>query len=233
VAGYNIQSESFEVRKRIGYLPESVPLYKEMAVESLLRFSAAIRGMSGRRKDDRVKEMIHLCRLDDYAKSPIAKLSKGYRQLVGIAQAIVHEPEVLNLDEPTIGIDPRQVMHIRELIKDFGKTHTVILSSHILPEVSQVCSRIMVMDHGKIVVVDRPEKLSARLKGTQRYEIEAKGHEEKILSGLRKVNGVFRAFVEGSGKKRRHIVESRQGKDIRDKLSATIVAGGFRLSLLR
>ncbi len=229
VAGFNIQTESFDVRRHIGYLPESVPLYKEMTVRSFLRFSASIRGITGRRKNDRVKEVIHLCRLDDYTNSPIAKLSKGYRQLVGVAQSIVHEPDVLILDEPTIGIDPRQVVHIRNLIKELGKEHTVILSSHILPEVSQVCSRIMVMDHGKIVAVDRPENLSARLKSAQRYEIEAKGPEEKIIAVLSKVKGVSKATMEGTGKKRRYIVESRHGKDIRDELSSAIVASGFRL----
>ena len=229
VAGFNIRTQSLEARKRIGYLPESVPLYREMTVKSFLRFSAAIRGVTGRQKEDRIKDVIHLCRLDDYARSPIVKLSKGYRQLVGIAQAIVHEPDVLIMDEPTIGIDPRQVVHIRKLIKEYGRGHTVILSSHILPEVSMVCARIMVMDHGKIVAVDRPENLSARLEGAQRYEIEAAGPEQKVLASLRKVKGVVKAAVERKGKTNRYIVESRHGKDIRDELSSAIVEGGFRL----
>src|SRR4030043_171014 len=126
VAGFDIQTQSIEVRRRIGYLPESVPLYKEMTVTAFLRFLATIRGMTGRRREDRIKEVIHTCRLDEYPKTAITKLSKGYRQLVGIAQAIIHEPEVLILDEPTIGIDPRQAVHIRGLIQKLGETHTVI-----------------------------------------------------------------------------------------------------------
>lgn len=229
VAGFDIQAQSLEARKRIGYLPESVPLYKEMTVKSFLRFSATIRGMTGRRREDRIKDVVHVCRLDDYSRSPIAKLSKGYRQLVGVAQAILHEPDVLILDEPTIGIDPRQVVHIRQLIKELGKDHTVILSSHILPEVSMICGRIMVMDHGKIVAVDRPANLSARLAGGQRYEIEAAGPEEKVLARLRGVKGQVKVGVEGEGKTRRYIVESQRGRDIRHELSSAIVEGGFLL----
>jgi len=229
VAGFDLDRQSLEVRRHIGYLPESVPLYKEMTVRSFLRFSGTIRGMSGRRRDQRIKDVVHMCRLDDYSRSPISRLSKGYRQLVGIAQAILHEPDVLILDEPTIGIDPRQVVHIRRLIKELGRDHTVILSSHILPEVSLVCERVMVMDRGKIVAVDRPQNLSARLEGGQRYEIEVAGPEEAVLARLRKAPGVMDVTVEGSGGTRRYVVTSRPGRDIRDELSSTMVEGGFRL----
>jgi len=229
VGGFDIRTQSLEVRKRIGYLPESVPLYKEMTVTSFLQFLATIRGVTGIRREDRIKEVIQICRLDEYSKSPISKLSKGYRQLVGIAQAIVHEPEVLILDEPTIGIDPRQVVHIRQLIKEYGQKHTVILSSHILPEVSQVCGRVMVMDQGRIVAVDRPENLAAGFGGPQHYEIEATGSEEKILALLQKIEGVLKVRVEGTGKTRRYLVESQTDRDIRDDLSSAIMEGGVRL----
>jgi len=229
VAGFDIRTQSIEARKRIGYLPESVPLYKEMTVTSFLKFLATIRGVTGSRREDRIKEVIHICRLDEYTESPISKLSKGFRQLVGIAQAIIHEPEVLILDEPTIGIDPRQVVHIRQLIKEFGQKHTVILSSHILPEVSQVCGRVMVMDQGRIVAVDRPENLAAGFGGPQHYEIEAGGSEEKILALLQKVEGVLKVRVEGTGKTKRYLVESQPGRDIRDDLSSAIMEGGVRL----
>jgi ABC-2 type transport system ATP-binding protein len=229
VAGFDIQTQSIEVRRRIGYLPENVPLYKEMTVTAFLRFLAAIRGMTGQRREDRIKEVIHTCRLDDYSKTPITKLSKGYRQLVGIAQAIIHEPEVLILDEPTIGIDPRQVVHIRRLIQELGQKHTIIFSSHILPEVSLVCDRIIVMDQGKIVAVDRPENMSAGFGGVQHYEIEAAGSKEKILARLKEVKGVVRIEVKDEGQTKRFLVESRPGRDIRDELSSAVKDGGFRL----
>ncbi|MBI4768441.1 MAG: ATP-binding cassette domain-containing protein [Deltaproteobacteria bacterium] len=229
VAGFDIQTQSIEVRRRIGYLPESVPLYQEMTVTTFLRFLATIRGMKGPRREDRIKEVIRACRLDEYSKTPIAKLSKGYRQLVGVAQAIIHEPEVLILDEPTIGIDPRQVVHIRRLIQELGRDHTIILSSHILPEVSLVCQRIIVMNHGRIVAVDRPENLSAGLGGVRHYEIEAAGSKEKILSRLKAVKGVIKIEVEDAGPTKRYLVESQPGLDIRDELSSAVKDGGFRL----
>ena len=229
VAGYDVQSQSLEVRRRIGYLPESVPLYKEMTVTAFLRFLATIRGMIGSRREDRIQEVIQACRLSDYAKTSIAKLSKGYRQLVGVAQALIHEPEVLILDEPTIGIDPRQVVHIRKLIQEYGRKHTIILSSHILPEVSLVCQRIIVMNQGRIVAVDRPENLSAGLGGGRQYEIEAAGPQEKILARLKGVKGVIRIEVEGAGPAKRYVVESQPGLDIRDDLSSAVKDGGFRL----
>lgn len=229
VAGFDIQADSLEVRRRIGYLPESVPLYKEMTVTAFLRFLATIRGMSGRKREDRITEIIQACRLEDYSQSPIAKLSKGYRQLVGIAQAIIHEPEVLILDEPTIGIDPRQVVHIRRLIQAFGKEHTIILSSHILPEVSLVCQRIIVMDRGKIVAVDSPEKLSAGLGDAGHYDIEVAGSQEKVLACLKGVKGVVNIEVKEEGQTKHYLVESQPGLDLRDELSSAVKNGGFRL----
>jgi len=229
IAGFDIFKNPHQVRKVIGYLPESVPLYKEMTVSAFLRFLATIRGVMGKNREIRIKEVLQLCRLSEYEWSPITRLSKGYRQLVGIAQALVHEPEVLILDEPTLGIDPRQVVQIRELIKDYGRNHTVILSSHILPEVNMVCNRIMVMDQGRIVAVDRPDKLAAGIEGTLRFEIEATGDEKKIMSLLEKVEGVRGVAVKGSGKEKRFWVETQAGQDIRYALASTIMDGGFRL----
>lgn len=148
---------------------------------------------------------------------------------MGVGQAILHEPEVLILDEPTIGIDPRQVVHIRELIKDLGQDHTVILSTHILPEVSMICERIMVMVRGNIVAVDHPENLSARLEGGARYEIEITGPVKKVLAKLKEVKGVVNVTVKGSGETRRYKVETRPGQDIRDELSTGIVESELRL----
>ncbi|MBW2062156.1 MAG: ABC transporter ATP-binding protein [Deltaproteobacteria bacterium] len=233
VAGYNIHTQSLKARQRIGYLPETVPLYKDMTVKSFLRFYGTIRGMDKRRREARVKEVMDICRIDGYARTPISKLSKGFRQLVCVAQAILHEPEVLILDEPTIGIDPRQVVQIRQLIKDLGQEHTVILSTHILAEVSMICERIMIMDHGKIVAVDSAERLSERLKGTQKIEIEVKGPAEAIAARLRSVQGVFKVTVGGSGDQRLFEVECSPGQDIREELASAVVESGFSLLELK
>ncbi|MEW6185411.1 MAG: ABC transporter ATP-binding protein [Thermodesulfobacteriota bacterium] len=229
INGFDIQTRSLEARKQMGYLPENVPLYKDMPVKAFLGFLAAIRGLQGKTKEARIEEIIQLCRLQDHARTPIAKLSKGYRQLVGIAQAIVHKPEVLILDEPTIGIDPRQVVQIREMIKDYGRKHTVILSSHILPEVRMVCDRIMVMDQGRIKAVDRPENLASALGGPVFYEIEAQGDGKKILTRLRQVGGVSNVQIQGKGKTQVFVVESHSGQDIRDELTSAVKEDGSKL----
>jgi ABC-2 type transport system ATP-binding protein len=229
INGFDILSQSLEARQRIGYLPENVPLYKDMTVKAFLNFLAAIRGLKGQNKETRTDEVIQLCRLQDQARTPIAKLSKGYRQLVGIAQAIVHKPEVLILDEPTIGIDPRQVVQIREMLKAYGRKHTVVLSSHILPEVQTVCNRIMVMDQGRIKAVDRPENLAAALGGAIFYEMEALGDEKKILTRLRQIPGVSGVQCRSKGNQRVFIVESQPGRDIRDDLTTAIKEDGSKL----
>lgn len=229
IAGYEVRSQSLQVRRNIGYLPESVPLYNDMTVSSFLRFYGTIRGMRGRARDRRIEEVIDICRLKDYGRSHISKLSKGYRQLVGVAQAILHGPQVLILDEPTIGIDPRQVVFIRNIIKDLGREHTIILSSHILPEISMICQRVMIMNKGRIVAVDQPKNLSARLEGGQRYDIEIAGPHEAVLSRLKKVNGIQHVIAEGSGETRIYSVFSESGREIRDEISAAVIGSGFRL----
>jgi len=229
IAGYDVQTQSLQVRKHIGYLPESVPLYNDMTVSSFLRFYGTIRGMRGRTRDQRIEEVIETCRLQDYAHSHISKLSKGYRQLVGVAQAILHSPEVLILDEPTIGIDPRQVVFIRNIIKDLGQKHTIILSSHILPEISMICQRVMIMNKGRIVAVDQPKNLSARLEGGQRYAIEITGPFEKVLSKLKQIKGIQNVTAEGSGETRIYQVFLESGLDIRDEISTAVIGSGFRL----
>ncbi len=154
--GYDVVEQSLEVRRRVGYLPETVPLYTDMTVTSYLKYMGTLRGMASRNIKRRIEDVIEVCRLEDYRSSLIAKLSKGFRQRVGIAQAILHEPEVLVMDEPTIGIDPIQVVETRSLIKDLGKQQTVVLSSHILPEVSMICERVLIIHEGRIVAEDTP-----------------------------------------------------------------------------
>lgn len=229
VAGYDILRNSLQARSHIGYLPETVPLYRDMTVEAYLRFFGKIRGMPRRGLESRVKEVMGLCRIDGYAKTQVGRLSKGYRQLVGVAQAVLHEPDVLILDEPTIGIDPRQVVQIRQLIKDLGREHTVILSSHILHEISIICERVMIMHQGRIVAVDRTENLSERLKGSQRIELEVRGPAAEIRVRLSAVQGVFKVTDQGEADQRQYVVECAPGQEIRDELASAVVSGGFSL----
>ena len=161
VAGYDIFHDSIKVRQRVGYMPETVPLYREMSVYSYLNFMASIRGVQKREKA--IDRVLDACGIGDVRTKLISHLSKGYRQRVGLAQALVHDPEVLVLDEPTIGLDPRQILAVRELIKSLGGERTIILSTHILPEVSQVCQRVLILNHGRVVAEDTPEHLTASL----------------------------------------------------------------------
>ena len=190
IAGFDVVDQSLEARRHIGYLPETVPLYTEMSVVDYLDFMGKIRGMDKQWRRRRIGEVIDICRLGDYRSSLIGKLSKGFRQRVGIAQAVLHEPEVLILDEPTIGIDPIQVVETRNLIKGFGGDHTVILSTHILPEVSMVCQRVIIIHEGQVVAIDRPENLSERLRGTERLEVDIRGPSAQVMSALRNIPGV-------------------------------------------
>src|SRR5574341_1931084 len=189
VAGYDVFSQSIEERRRIGYLPESVPLYTEMSVYDYLDFAARLRDVKNR--EDAIERVIDATNIALYADTLIGKLSKGYRQRVGIAQAMVHEPEVLILDEPTIGLDPKQIIEIRELIKSFGGEHTVSLSTHILPEVSQTCSRVLIINQGKIVAEDTPKRLSARVRGEEHVYLHVAQPASEIKTELEKIKGVL------------------------------------------
>ena len=185
IGGFNIIKNSIDARKLIGYLPESVPLYTDMTVKEYLNFMGSIRGMD-KGITKRVNEVIDLTSLNQYKDVLISKLSKGYRQRTGIAQAILHKPKILILDEPTIGIDPVQVVETRKLIQNLGEDHTLILSSHILPEVTSICKRILVIHEGKIVADDTPENLSKRLQTSNLCEIKVKnGKNNNIIKLLR------------------------------------------------
>ena len=175
IAGYDVHDHSLLVRQRIGYLPETPPLYPEMTVEGFLHFVARIKGVSSGDRPTKVTAAINRCNLEDKRKVIIRKLSKGYRQRVGIAQAIVHDPPAIILDEPTIGLDPRQIIEVRNLIKSLAGTHTIILSTHILPEVSMTCSRVAIINRGEIVATNTPENLMTQLTGGVGYELEIGG----------------------------------------------------------
>ena len=197
VAGFDVVSHSLDVRRHIGYLPETVPLYLDMTVSDYLTYMGRLRGMNPAWVRERLPKVIEMVRLGDYRDTLVAKLSKGFRQRTGIAQAILHEPDVLILDEPTIGIDPVQVVETRELIKELGQDHTLLLSSHILPEVSMICKRVLVIHDGRIVADDTPAHLSDRLQHTERIELAVRGAQARDVIGiLRGMQGVVDARTD-------------------------------------
>lgn len=235
IAGFDIVEESLNARKHIGYLPETVPLYLDMTVSDYLAFMGTIRGMNGKEIDLRRSDVIEICHLEEYSSTIIGKLSKGYRQRVGISQAILHEPDVLILDEPTIGIDPIQVVETRQLIKDLGDNHTLILSSHILPEVSLICDRVIIIHEGQIVAVDEPENLGTNLSGVERVELEVKGPNREILTILESVDGVqeIDRYTGTGGAFHRYQITVDLGKDIRSDLAKVVIQNEWELLKLQ
>ena len=225
VAGYDMSKHSLEARRHIGYFPEAIPLYTDMTVHSYLDFSAKLRGLDKNKIKTRIEEVVDVCHLEEYFDVLIGKLSKGFRQRVGVAQAIIHEPEVLILDEATIGIDPIQVAMTRQLIKELGKERTILLSTHILPEVSMTCERVIILNEGRIVVEDRIENLSSLISGSKRIRLEVEGPAERVVECLRQVEGVLQVSYEDS----HYIVECAAGQDFRGKITQTIVQGGWIL----
>ncbi|MBW4540083.1 MAG: ABC transporter ATP-binding protein [Myxacorys chilensis ATA2-1-KO14] len=190
VAGFEVHEHSMEVRQRIGYLPETPPLYPEMTVEGFLNFVAQIKGVSAGDRADRIKAALEKCNLVEKRKTLIRKLSKGFRQRVGIAQAIVHDPPVIILDEPTVGLDPRQIIDVRNLIKQLANDHTVILSTHILPEVSMTCDRVAIINRGRVVATNTPALLMEQLMGGSGYELDIAGNSIAVQQCLERVEGV-------------------------------------------
>lgn len=190
VGGLDVIDDSLEVRKKIGYLPENVPLYEDMKVLEYLKFIAEIRGLSKGEARDRIHKMIDSCGLKKVIRKTISELSKGYRQRVGLAQAMVHNPEILILDEPTTGLDPNQIAEIRNLIKELGKDKTVIFSTHILPEVSATCSRAIIINEGKIAAEGTPKDLAGKLKGKNIIYIKVKGPKQEVLNCLNEMENV-------------------------------------------
>jgi ABC-2 type transport system ATP-binding protein len=234
VAGYNTFSQSLEARRHIGYLPESVPLYTEMEVASYIDFMAQIRGVPGRARRARVNYAMEALSLTHVRDRVIGKLSKGYRQRVGIAQALVANPDVLILDEPTIGLDPRQIIETRNLIKGLAGEHTVILSTHILPEVSATCTRVIIINDGEIAAVDTPENLTRRLRGAETLQIEVRGPREDVAARLRALPGAREVTSSGGADGRNAFtVVSELGTDLREELAAAIVQQGWGLLELR
>jgi len=230
VDGFDVFDNPLEVRRRIGYLPENPPLYLDMTVTGYLRFVAKIKGVAKTNLGDEVARVMERVNITDVKDRIIAKLSKGYKQRVGIAQALLNDPPVMILDEPTIGLDPKQIHEIRELIKDLAGKHTVVLSTHILPEVEQTCHRVVIINKGKIVAVGTPQTLRAQLQGAERVTIEVQGPASDIVSKLKAMPGVvdIEKIAENDGRLRLQ-VEGELHKEIRSELARTIVQNGWGL----
>ncbi|HEY6042095.1 MAG TPA: ABC transporter ATP-binding protein [Anaerolineae bacterium] len=229
VAGFDTFTQSLKARERVGYLPENTPLYHDMSVSDYLSFCARLHHV----KDvaNAVGYAMEMVSISDRAEQLIGKLSKGYRQRVGIAQAIVHEPDVLVLDEPTIGLDPKQIIEVRELIKELGKEHTIILSTHILPEVSQVCSRVLIINQGEIVAEDTPEGLTTRMRGAERVHLQVAKANPEIPDALKKIPNVL--HVSPGKDETTFIVETELNTDHRADMAALAVQRGWGLLELR
>jgi ABC-2 type transport system ATP-binding protein len=234
VDGFDVADQPLEVRRRIGYLPENPPLYPEMTVKGYLKFVAKLKGVTGVKVEDEVNRAMEKVNIEDVQGRMIAKLSKGYKQRVGIAQALLNDPPVLILDEPTIGLDPKQIQEVRELIKGLAGNHTVVLSTHILPEVEQTCHRVIIIDRGKIVAVDTPQNLRSQIQGGARVSIEVEGPVTDVVSAVKAMPGVadVRAVTQHDGRNSFQ-VDVEGGRDIRSDLARTVVQGGWGLLALQ
>ena len=234
VAGYDVFTHPIEAKRRTGYLPETPPVYPDMTVREYLDFVARIKGVPSGERASRVDAVMKRTHVDDMAKRHCGKLSKGYKQRVGLAQAIIHNPEVLILDEPTAGLDPKQIMETRDLIRSLAGNHTIVLSTHILPEVSQTCQRVVIINKGRVVAVDTPDNLIARLRGAETLYVQVDAAGADAGAVLAKVAGVTRV---GPADQRPDSgafeVESERGRDVRRDLSREIVTRGWGLLELR
>ena len=242
VSGYDVVSHSLDVRRHIGYLPETVPLYLDMTVTDYLKYMGEIRGMNSSWVKERLSLVIEMVKLGEYRDTLVGRLSKGYRQRTGIAQAILHEPDVLIMDEPTIGIDPIQVVETRELISDLGREHTLLLSSHILPEVSAICSRVLVINDGRIVADDDPDQLSDKLQHAERIEVSVRGVDAPaFISAMREISVVIDArtdqrvsIVQRAERENfsPFIVDARPNNNASELVAKTVIDNGWGLSNL-
>jgi ABC-2 type transport system ATP-binding protein len=234
VAGFNVFDQPIEAKRRTGYLPETPPLYPDMGVREYLGFVAKIKGVPPNEQRQRIQYVMERTRIADMAKRQCGKLSKGYRQRVGLASALIHNPDVLILDEPTAGLDPKQINETRQLIKELKGDHTIILSTHILPEVSQTCERVVIINKGRVVAIDTPDNLTARLRGSETMYVQVDTSGADATTALGHVPGV--TSVVETDRKPDHIgyeVVSEQGRDVRRDLARAIVSSGWGLLEMR
>jgi ABC-2 type transport system ATP-binding protein len=239
VAGFDVLEEPLEVKKRIGYLPETPPIYPEMETAEYLKFVGQLKGLSGADLRKRIDYVCERCAVADVKTKLLGKLSKGYRQRVGLAQAIIHNPEVLILDEPTAGLDPKQINETRDLIKDLAGEHTIVLSTHILPEVEQTCEQVIIINRGKLVATDSVRNLQARARGAESVIVEIAGRSGKlelpiVQHKLEQVSGVRRVLCKQEIDNRIFFeVESQKGRLVRGELARAVVESGWDLNELR
>ncbi|NLY43720.1 MAG: ATP-binding cassette domain-containing protein [Clostridiaceae bacterium] len=234
IDGYDILEQPFEAKKRIGYLPEQPPLYMEMTVAEYLDFVMKIKKVKQKGKSH-IDDIMSLVQIGDVKNRLIKNLSKGYRQRVGLAQALIGNPEVLILDEPTVGLDPKQIIDIRNVIKDLGKEHTIILSSHILPEVSAICERVIIINKGKIAAIDTPENLSQALTNERKLIVRVAGEEKQVMKCIQELEGVRNVEVQGQEEPDAidYIIESEPGIDIRKPLFYVLSKNQFPILMLK
>src|SRR5579872_5604180 len=239
VAGFDVLAQPLEVKRRIGYLPEMPPLYLEMRTAEYLTFVGRLKGLRGPALAERVEYVLGRCAVADVRDKVMGKLSKGYRQRVGLAQAIIHNPDVLILDEPTAGLDPKQINETRDLIKSLAGDHTIILSTHILPEVEQICEHVIIINKGKVVATDSVHNLTNRLRGSEAVSVEVEGRDGSVdpvavQRKLEQVAGVTRVVFKEDGQ--RHAVfevEGQKGRSLRGDLARSVVESGWDLNELR
>ncbi|MFQ5964972.1 MAG: ABC transporter ATP-binding protein [Candidatus Scalinduaceae bacterium] len=223
VAGFDVFTDSLNVRQQIGYLPENVPLYLDMRVKEYLMFRAKLKNIPRRDRKKKIDYCLDMTGIIDVQNQITGTLSKGYRQRVGLADALIHDPKILILDEPTIGLDPNQIRQIRQVIKGLGEKHTILLSTHILPEVEMVCDRIMIINKGKIVAMDTPQNLMKQLKSGANVILEIRGNGEKIKESISSINGVRSVIWKEKKEVNEFVVETAEGQDLREDIFKCVV----------
>ena len=233
VGGRDVFADSIEVRKRIGYLSENVPLYPDMRVSEYLTYRGQLKGVHGKHLRTRISDVVDMCELGEVRGRIIAHLSKGFRQRIGFADTLLHEPELLILDEPTIGLDPNQIRNIRNLIKSLGGAHTILLSSHLLAEVEMTCERVLIINRGRIVASDTPENLAGALKGNMQVMVEIKADRSEVCDELGKIPGVIRVSCEKEGAWSSFLCETTRGVDPRGEIFEAVADKGWMLRELR
>ncbi|MBI1824594.1 MAG: ATP-binding cassette domain-containing protein [Nitrospirae bacterium] len=228
VAGFDVFDDPLEVKKRIGYLPESPPLYPDMTVSEYLLFVARIKQVPSQNLFSSIQNVMDQCNLGTVRGRLIKKLSKGFQQRVGLAQALIHDPEVLILDEPTVGLDPHQIIEIRELIRALAGNHTIILSTHILPEATALCQRVLIINEGRLVAEDSPEKLSANLRKTDKVNLTLRRGNEKIVESLQAISGMLSVahILTGEDGVWEVTAEYPIGSDLREEIARTVIENG-------
>lgn len=232
IDGFDISEKPREAKRRLGYLPEIPPLYPDLKVKSFLKFACDLKGVNREKRESHISEIMELVKITDVKDRLIKNLSKGYRQRVGLAQALVSNPDVLILDEPTVGLDPKQIHEIRSLIKSLGKEHTIILSSHILAEVSIVCDRVIIINKGEIAAIDTPENLAMNMASTERFQVKIRGLGEQITDSIRGIKGVLNVDQSKDESDTKtgysnYIIENKKSIDVRTPLFFSMANLGY------